>query len=38
MKKNRSRSESGVVLIAVLGGILLLTMIALALSSSVRVS
>lgn len=38
MKKNRSRSESGVVLIAVLGGILVLTMIALALSGSVRVS
>jgi general secretion pathway protein K len=38
MKKNRSGSESGVVLIAVLGGILVLTIIAFALSGSVRVS
>jgi len=37
MKANRQNSESGVVLIAVLGGILLLTMMVFALSSSVRV-
>lgn len=38
MKRDRPSSESGVVLIAVLAGILLLTMIAFALASSVRVA
>lgn len=38
MKSSRSHQQSGVVLIAVLGGILLLAMIAFALSSSVHVS
>lgn len=38
MRKIRSNSESGVVLVAVLAGILLLTMITFALSSSVRVT
>ncbi len=37
MRKRRASSESGVILIAVLGGILLLTMTAFALSSAVRI-